>query len=334
MPLRLINRESENLKPRDDGTWLWVPKGWGYQGEPIPERKMMMLQSGTTNHPCGRGVGRLIYSATYLIEKTVELMLDSVEEFGRPIPVVYMPKMKDALTKREREEIRAYARAVHSRFIEVPTSEMNAKIDIGNAALASSGQIGGREMAIIEMLVTWIYVAVIRVAQTMNKTGGSRALEDTRYDITDDASRPLCHLLDDGLNKPTVPGDPYTGALVDFLDFNFPNDPVEELCHFETPTLSQEDISAHHRRTMEAIDRGLGGTFSADQYLRITGIEKAKNADDELGGVPQTRVTKTTSDDLDQDNETKGEPQSLSDVVRHMNALNKKMDRALGLLAA
>jgi len=326
---RIIDRDCKNIRFKDDGTALWTPNGWSYNGEPIPRRKMSFIQTGSTNTPYGDGTGRYIYPATYLIEKAVELMLDATEEFGRPIPIVYMPRAKDALSKFERESIRAYAKKVHSRYIEVPTEDRNAKIDIGNAPMASSGQVGRPEMAIIEMLITWIYIRMIRVAQTMNKTGGSRALEDTRYDITDDASRPLCRLADDGLNMPDVVGHGYTGWMTNFCDYNFPDDPSELLPRFETPTLSQDDINAFHKRTMEAVDRGLGNELSKDQYLRVTGAEKAKDDEDRLGGRP-LRVTAT--DSLDQPNAGSG-PQSLADVVVCMNAMSEKLDRALGLAA-
>jgi hypothetical protein len=329
-PGRLIDRECKNIKFKDDGTALWTPNGWAYQGEPIPQRKMSFLRTGSINSGYGDGTGRRVWAACYLIEKTVELMLDGVEEFGRPIPVVYMPKAKDVLSAGEREKIRQYARAVHSRFIEIPTNELNARIDIGNAPLASSGQVGRPEMAIIEMLVTWIYVAMIRVAQTMNKTGGSRSLEDTRYEITDDAARPLCKLLDDGLNMPLVEGDLYTGWMTDFCDFNFPDDPIEILPRFTTPTLSQEDINGFHKRTMEAIDRGLGKELSKDQYLRMTGSEKAKDDGDRLGGTPQTRVTETTTDSLDAPN---GNPKTLADVAENISILSRRLDKLVGLAA-
>jgi hypothetical protein len=324
---RLIDRKCENIKFRDDGTALWVP-GYSLTPEVIPQRKMMFLRTGSVNTPYGDGNGRYIYPATYLIEKTFELMLDSIEEFGRPIPVVYMPRAAEVLKATERAEIRAYAAAVHSRFLEVPTNEATARIDMGGSGnIAASGAIGRPEMMVIEALVTWIYVRMIRVAQTMNKTGGSRALEDTRYDITDDASRPLCVQLDSGLNAHSVPGDDYTGWMADFNDFNFPNEPEEILPRFETPTLSQEHIDAIHERTMAAIDRGIGGDLSKDFYFRTTGMEKAKNDDDRLGGVPLTRFTKTESvveessriPDME-------EPRSIRDVVDQVNALSSRLD--------
>jgi hypothetical protein len=288
---------------------------------------MMIFRSGSTNTAYGDGSGRYIYPATHLIEKTIELLLESVEEFGRPIPKVYMPRATEALTKPERESIRAYARAVHSRFIEIPTNESRATIEM-DAAVVSSGQLGAREMAIIEMLVTWIYIRILRVAQTMNKTGGSRALEDTRYEITDDASRPICSLIDDSLNAASVVGDEYTGWMADYNDFNHPNEPEEILPRFETPTLSQENISKIHDRVMDAIDHGIGDDISKDYYLRVTGAEKAKNDQDRLGGTPVVKATtKKKSSRSDE------EPQSLATVAARANDMARELDRLVQLAA-
>lgn len=317
---RMIDRKCENIRFKDDGTALWVP-GTSLTPEVIPERKMMFLRTGSTNTPYGDGNGRYIYPATYLIEKAVELMLDSIEEFGRPIPVVYMPRAAEMLKKEERDAIRSYAAAVHSRYIEVPTNESTARIDLaGSGNFSASGAVGRPEMMVIETLVTWIYVRMIRVAQTMNKTGGSRALEDTRYDITDDASRPLCIQLDSGLNSHAVPGDGYTGWMADFNDFNFPNEPEEILPRFETPVLAQDVIHNIHHRTMEAIAHGLGADLSKDAYLRTVGLEKAKNDDDRMRPVEAPMLPPGALVEADDD------PQSMADIADRVNALTRQLD--------
>jgi hypothetical protein len=328
-PYRLIDRKCENIKFRDDGTALWCPRGYAYSGEPIPKRKMIFGRSGSTNTQYGDGVGRYVYPATVLIEKAFELMLDSVEEFGRPIPVVYMPRATDALTKPEREKIRAYARSVHSRFIELPTNEMVARIDVGNAAMVSAGQIGRPEIAIIEMLVTWIYVRMIRVAQTLNKTGGSRALEDTRYDITDDASRPLCILLDSFLNAQSSDGADYTGWMADFCDFNFADEPEEILPRFETPSLAQDAIAAIHKRAMDLIDRGVSD-LSKDWYMRHAGVETAKDKGDRLGGVPsKTKASETATSD----SSAGVDATTLESLAARANVLARELDTLVRLAA-
>lgn len=322
-PVRLINRPPRNIRFRDDGTALWLSNRAPFGGEEIPFRKMMFIRGGSLNTPYPEVELAAVYPATYLIERAVELLFDGVEEFGRPIPKVYMPRAKEALTWEEREAIRAYARAIHRRFIELPTDASKADIDVGDAPLAASGQVGRPETAIIEMMITWCYIRILRITQTLNKTGGSRALEEVRYDITDDASRPDCALIDDSLNALAVPGDEYTGWMTDFNDFNFPNAPEEMLPRFETPTLSLDERNAIHDRTMDAVDRGLGDEFSKDWYLRSVGAEKAKNEVDRLGGVRASR--ERPSDELPQG----AEPQSLAEVVEMANALSRRLDAML-----
>lgn len=335
---RLIDRPAQNIKFRPDGTALWLSVTNPIDGEEIPRRKMMFIRGGSLNSPYPDVELAAVYPATVLIEKAVELMLDTVEEFGRPIPTVYMPRAKNALSEGEREQIRAYASAVHSRYIEVPTDEARARIDMGsNSSVAASGQIGRPESMIIDTMVTWSYIRILRIAQTMNKTGSANGmLERVRYDITDDASRPDCVLLDDSLNARSVAGDEYTGWMADFCDFNFPDEPEEILPRFDTPTLSIDEIASIHDMTMDAVDRGLGENLSKDAYLRTTGLEKAKNADDKLGGTPQTRVTKTEVDSLDTPNDPdaepiEGEPQSLAQIAAMANNLTRRLDAMVGL---
>ena len=335
---RLINRPPRNIKFRADGTALWISANNPIHGEVIPRRKMMFIQGGSLNSPYPEVELSAVYAATYLIEKAVELMLDTVEEFGRPIPTVYMPRAKSALSKEERTQIRAYARAVHSRFCEVPTNETDAHIDMGgNASMAASGAAGRPEAAIVEMMMTWSYIRILRITQTLNKTGSANGmLEQVRYQITDDASRPDCILIDDSLNMTETVGDEYTGWMADFNDFNFPDEPVELLARFETPTLSQEEIQQIHDRTMDAIDRGLGETLSEDAYLRTTGMEKAKNEDDRLGGRALTRLTQVEvleeeSNAADANDEDAIASMGLRGLAAMAGTLNRRLDAMVGL---
>lgn len=336
---RLIDRPPRNIKFRNDGTALWLSTNSPFDGEEIPRRKMMFIRGGSVNTPYPDVELAAVYAATYIIEKAVELMLDSVEEFGRPIPVVHMPRAKDALTPTERTQVRSYAAAVHSRYIEVPTTEMSVSIDFGgNSTLASSGQVGRPELAIIETMITWCYIRILRITQTLNKTGGSRALEEVRYNITDDASRPDCNLVDDALNAVSVVGDEYTGWMADFNDYNFPEEPDEMLPRFETPTLSGDEISAFHARTMDAVDRGLGEDLSKDQYLRVSGQEKAKNEDDRLGGTPKAAGPRAAVPQRPPVAEEEvprrpddGNPQTLAGLAAMANRLTAQLDALAGM---
>jgi hypothetical protein len=335
---RLIDRPPRNIKFRNDGTALWQSISHPIDGEEIPRRKMMFIRGGSLNTPYPDVELAGVYPATYLIEKAVELMLDTVEEFGRPVPVVYMPRAKDTLTTAERDKIRSYAAAVHSRFIEIPTNETQARIDLtGNAPLASSGQVGRPEMAIIETMVTWSYIRILRIAQTLNKTGSANGmLERVRYEITDDASRPDCLLLDESLNAVSAVGDEYTGWMADFNDYNFPDEPEEILPRFETPTLSQEEIQQIHDRTMDAIDRKLGSELSKDWYLRATGAEKAKNDDDRLGGEPQTSINRVQEENgKPKTGQPEAEPAdeerpTLESIAAQANELTRRLDAMVG----
>lgn len=335
---RLVDRPAQNIKFRDDGTALWFANGIGsWDGEEIPHRKMMFIHGGSLNTPYPDVEMKNVYTATVIIDKALELMLLNVEEFGRPVPVIYMPRAAEALTPGERKKAREGARALHSRFLEFPTNESRITVEMaGNGALASSGQVGRPENSIIESMMTWSYIRILRIEQTRNKTGSANGmLEEVRYQITDDASRPDCILLDDSLNARPVTGAPYSGWMDDFNSFNFPDDPEEILPRFETPVLSPEEIERIHKRTMEAIDRDLGQDLSKDSYLRTTGLEKAKNEDDRLRGKPLTRLVESRVDSVDAPNApaptTEDEPTSLAALALQANALSQGLDALIGL---
>lgn len=301
-PMKLIVRESENIKVRPDGTAVWLSNGKP-SGDPIPPRKMSFLRGGTNDTFYGQSELQDVYPVTFWLESSVELMFDSIEEFGRPTPVLYMPRSTDVLSPAEREKIRKWARGYSRRFLEVPTDEARFRVEMQGANVSTSGAVGRPEMSIVELCITWAYIRILRAPQTLNKTGGSRALEEVRYDIGDDTARPDSRLLDDGLNASAILPTDYTGWMADFCDINFSGEPQEILPRFESPVQTLEEIATQHDMAMDLVDRG--ESPSKSWYYKTTGIEEARNDEDRFG-ESVTRIPKTEFDSLDTPNGGEG----------------------------
>jgi hypothetical protein len=275
--LRMIDRPAELGRYDDDGNLFFRTYGDPFRGIPVPRYKMSTLTGGSLNTKYGEAEYKHVDIATFWIEQVLEFGLEALQGFGRPIPTLYIPR--NGLTKPEREEIKAAARAIHPRFLSVPTNDAQFKVEYPSNSMGASGNVGNAELRYIEIFIAWSYIRILRIVQTLNKTGGSRALEDTRYTITDDASRPDCGLLDAGFNEHFA--KPY-------CDINYPDEPSELLPRFDTPTRSQTDLQAYHDQSMDLIDRG--GRVSKKAYHNTMGIPEAEDDADVLG-QPDVRAT-------------------------------------------
>ena len=278
---RLIARESENVRVRKDGTPVWLSYQNPFEGDPIPPRKMMFLRGGTNDTFYGEAELQHIYPVTYWLERSIELAFDSIEEFGRAIPHVKMPRLMDYLSEDERAKVRAWAAAYHRSYLETPHDGTSVEVEMMGGNLASSGAVGRPELSLVEVCITWAYIRILRVMQTMNKTGSTGQLEQARLEIIGGAARPDSQIIDDGLNQRIILPSDQSGWLADFNDLNFPDTPEEQLCRFETPTMSVDDILAQHKMAMEMIEHG--AKPSKQWYHKTSGVEEAIDEFDVLG---------------------------------------------------
>jgi hypothetical protein len=275
--MRMIDRPAELGRFDDDGNLFFRTFGDPFRGIPVPALKMSRLIGGTLNTPYGEAEYKHVDISCFWIEAVLEFGLEALQGFGRPIPTVYIPR--NGLSKEERADIKAAARAIHPRFLSVPTNDSKLSVEYPANSMAASGNVGSAELRYIEIFIAWSYIRILRIVQTLNKTGGSRALEDTRYTITDDASRPDCGLLDAGFN---------TNFATPYCDINWPNEQTELLPRFDTPVRSQIDLQAYHDQSMDLIDRG--GRVSKKAYHNTMGIPEAEDDADVLG-LPDVRAT-------------------------------------------
>lgn len=286
-PMRLIDRPQQNFIFLADGTAKFLTLDNPFIGEPIDPMKFMFLRGGSEHTAYGEGELKDVYLTLWKIQQIEGFLLEALEKQGRPIPHYRVPRNYDP---KDKAALAAAAKAMYGAYVMTPTDATDVSVEFPALNIAAAGAAGRSESEILRLYWGQVYIRLLRVQQTQDKTGGSRALEDTRMAITDLATLPDAELLCDALNQ---------GWLWPTCEINYPSLPADLRPRFVPDPTAHENLDTVHKWIMDGLDHGV--SFSAEAYFKVfPRVARAKDAADELGHARE-RISDTTNSPI-QDN--------------------------------
>jgi hypothetical protein len=167
----------------------------GYNGIPIPSGALYFPRWGSLFSPYGESDLRDVYLAAWYIQTVEELLLHSLEVGGRPIPWI---EVGDQLQGDEFDKFEAGIKADYKYYVitRTPGAARQTAVTFPNMGMLANGGAGKSETEFIRYYHGLQSRKILGTQQTQDKTGGSRALEDTRMEIAHDKTPPASQLLD------------------------------------------------------------------------------------------------------------------------------------------
>jgi hypothetical protein len=235
-------------------------------GNPIPKRTVFHLRWGTRWTPYGEADTRDIYMATWYIQTIRQMGAQAVEIFGRPIPWVEVP---DRVVGDEFVQFEAGLSAQYKYYVITRTPAEKYSVTFPSQAVVASGAAGRSEMEWVRFFYGEVYIRILGVQLTQDKTGGSRALEEVRGDFIDDKTPPAVQARDQAWTL---------GYAHDICEVNYPSVKRELWPQFSSDTAT---VPALEGAQISAILNV--GTMLALKQMTPTYAEKTLVA----SGIPQ-----------------------------------------------
>lgn len=212
-PFDLYDIPSWNIKFGPNGEEYLLTQRNMWMGDPIPPRSVMYARWGSIFTPYGESDLKDIYLSCWYIQNVQEMMLASIEVLGKPIPWI---EVSDALQGQEFDDFEAGIAKQYKYYVITRTPNARTSTSFPNLNVLAAGGAGRSELEFIRYHSGLISRRVLGTQQTQDRTGGSRALEDTRMEIAHDKTPPGSQLLDETLT---------IGLLDDIGAVNYPDIP-------------------------------------------------------------------------------------------------------------
>ncbi|HXG58123.1 MAG TPA: DUF935 family protein [Thermoanaerobaculia bacterium] len=220
----------------DQEAWLFHDDGRSFvittqnpQGIEVDDAKFVHFQSGSADTKYGYGRFAYLYTVVWKIQQLEDYALQAIEDFGRPLPIVHIPRGWD---EPEKAAFEAALDKTLRNYLSAPTNDLKASVDMPTGSMSSSGAAGRQEFEAIGRYETWIQVLLLGAPQTGNKSLGTGKLEETRRAVWDDKTPLHLSALDNCLN----------GSWRDtYCRWNLADLPVELWPRFESDSTSVSD---------------------------------------------------------------------------------------------
>lgn len=157
------------------------------------DRKFLFFRWGSLYTPYGEGDFRYAYLPTWYIQQVLRFGLQAIERYGRPIP--WYRYWRNRPTE-EVTAIKASLKAQFGFYAATPQEAQQESLEFPALSVVANGTAGRAEIEFVRFMEGWCYVALLGTQQTQDKVGGSRALEDTRREISNDQTPPGSQALD------------------------------------------------------------------------------------------------------------------------------------------
>jgi len=179
------------------------------------ERSVFFARWGSLFTAYGESDLRDIYLSCWYVQNVTEMLLQSIEVLGRPIPWI---EVGDSLQGQEFDDFEANISKQYKYYVITRTPNARTTTTFPNLTVLANGAAGKSELEFVRYHDGLIQRKIHGTQQTQDKTGGSRALEDSRIGIAYDKTPPGSQLLDQTWTS---------GWLNDIGLVNWPNQPRE-----------------------------------------------------------------------------------------------------------
>lgn len=164
-----------------------------WQGEPIPARSVHFSRWGSLFTAYGESDLRDVYLSCWYRQTVVELLLQSIEVLGRPIPWI---EVGDSLQGAEFDDFETGIAKQYKFYVITRTPNARTSTTFPNLTAIANGGVGRSEIEFLRYHDGLIQRKILGSQQTQDKTGGSRALEESRIGIANDKTPPGSQLVD------------------------------------------------------------------------------------------------------------------------------------------
>lgn len=215
-PTDLYDIPQKYIDFREDGTAL-VKTDRNPNGTQIPDDSVMFYRWGSRFTPWGEADAQFCYLPLWYVQQCRQFGMQGLEILGRPIPWVEIP---DTMDDAEFDNVEARLKAQYKYYVITRTSANRQTVTFPSMNVLANGNAGRSEMEYMRYFYGEVYIYILGVQMTQDKTGGSRALEDTRVSVIEDKTPPgvqaLAQMWKTGysdhiwrLNAPSVPAAEY-----------------------------------------------------------------------------------------------------------------------------
>ncbi len=163
------------------------------QGHLVDPGDFFFPQWGSLYTAYGESDLRDVYLECWFRQNYRELMAVSVEVSGRYAPVVMVP---DSMDGDEFKDFEKKLAKEYKHYVLFKSSSVNKpEFMNANQAIMANSAAGGSEERSLRYIDGLVSRKILGTQQTQDKTGGSRALEDTRMTIAQDKTPPVLQFV-------------------------------------------------------------------------------------------------------------------------------------------
>lgn len=167
---------------KEDGTAL-VKSERNFNGTPIPDGAVMFYRSGSRFTPWGEADAQFCWLPLWFVQQARQMKFQALETLGRPIPWIEVP---DTLTDEQYNTMELGIQKQYKYYVITRTSSNRTVVTFPSMNILANGSAGRSEQEIERYHYGEVYIFVLGVQMTQDKTGGSRALEDSRLEVIAD----------------------------------------------------------------------------------------------------------------------------------------------------
>ena len=171
---------------KEDGTALAKTER-NLQGIPIPDDAVMFFRWGSRFTPWGEPDAQFCYLPLWYIQQCRQFGMQGLEILSRPIPWVEIP---DTVVGEDYDVLEAGLKAQYKFYVITRTASNRTTVTFPSSNILANGAAGKSELDYQRYFYGEVYIYILGVQMTQDKTGGSRALEDTRISVVEDKTPP------------------------------------------------------------------------------------------------------------------------------------------------
>lgn len=174
-----------------DGTACAITP-YNFQGVPIPEEAIMRFLWGSNFTPWGEADAQYVALDLWYVQQVRQMKMQGVEIYGRPVPWVEVP---ESIIGDEYDALEAGLQKQYKHYVITRTTANKYTVTFPSQNIIANGNAGRSEQEIERYHYGAVYEVIFGVQMTGDKTGGSRALEETRLDVIADKTPPALQAL-------------------------------------------------------------------------------------------------------------------------------------------